>query len=212
MVNKDVIKKEAKEFAFRNKKQIFLALLFVIVVCYVSLVVSTMFMGAVGIIVNLLLFFLSSVIIIGTCTYIFDLMNNRPSKLFSDIGNTFFKIPAIVMALLICIIATILWSVFLIVPGIVYAISVSFVFFILAESNKATVKWMEVVTESRKLLDGKKIDYVVFNLSLIGWYLLSATIIGAFWALPYIVVANMKYYQSLKQSNMNMISESEASS
>lgn len=88
-----------------------------------------------------------------------------------------------------------LWSLLLIIPGIIAAISYSMVSFILADKKKSDA--MEVIRESKRLMNGYKLDYFAFCLSFIGWMLLCVLIIPIIYVMPYYMVSNTLYYEEL---------------
>jgi uncharacterized membrane protein len=55
--------------------------------------------------------------------------------------------------------------------------------------------------QSRKMMDGYKWDYFVFNLSFIGCIILSIMTIGilAIYTIPYMTVSKALYYEELKK-------------
>ena len=58
----------------------------------------------------------------------------------------------------------------------------------------------EVITKSRKMMDGNKMDVFIFDLSYIGWYLLGIVTFGlvnVFWTSPYHQNANGVIYRRL---------------
>ena len=59
---------------------------------------------------------------------------------------------------------------------------------------------MEVIKESKRMMDGYKWDYFVFGLSFIGWILLVVITFGiaAIYVMPYMTVAQAMYYDELK--------------
>ena len=91
-----------------------------------------------------------------------------------------------------------LWTLLLIFPGVIKAYSYRMVPFILRDNPEMSAK--EVITASRKLMDGHKWNVFVFDLSYIGWFLLSIITLGllnVFWTEPYRQNANAVIYRSL---------------
>lgn len=60
----------------------------------------------------------------------------------------------------------------------------------------------EIITESRKLMDGNKLDYFVLQLSFIGWLILSTLSfgIGLIWLVPYYNMTLAVYHKDLRES------------
>ena len=60
---------------------------------------------------------------------------------------------------------------------------------------------MAVIRRSKELMDGHKWNYVVFELSFIGWELLCVLTLGilSIWIVPYYTTAKVMYYEELKK-------------
>ena len=94
---------------------------------------------------------------------------------------------------------TTLWSFLFIIPGIVKGLSYSMTWFILAENKGMPV--LEAITRSRKMMDGRKMDFFLLSLSFIGWHLLTALTLGiaGLWVYPYYYSPLANFYQSVKE-------------
>jgi uncharacterized membrane protein len=92
-----------------------------------------------------------------------------------------------------------LWSLLLIIPGIIKAYSYSMTFFILAENKGMPV--LDAITLSRKMMDGHKMDLFILFLSFIGWYLLVVITFGiaGIWVYPYCYATMTNFYLSVKE-------------
>lgn len=93
---------------------------------------------------------------------------------------------------------TFLWSLLFIIPGIIAALSYSMVIYIFTDETKTDT--MEIIKESKRLMNGYKWDYCVFGLSFILWMLLVTVTAGiaAIYVVPYMSVAQAMYYDELK--------------
>lgn len=87
-----------------------------------------------------------------------------------------------------------LWTLLLIIPGIIAAFRYSMSFYILADNPDIGI--MEALNESKRLMKGNKWKYFCLNLSFIGWGLLSSLTlgIGFLWLMPYIEVSIVAFY------------------
>ncbi len=87
-----------------------------------------------------------------------------------------------------------LWTLLLVVPGIIAAIRYSMSFYILADQPNIGI--MEAINESKRLMQGNKWKFFCLNLSFIGWALLSALTlgIGFLWLMPYMEVTFIAFY------------------
>ena len=91
-----------------------------------------------------------------------------------------------------------LWSLLLIVPGIVKAYSYSMIYFIKADHPE--YDWRTCLHASQELTYGHKMELFVLDLSFIGWYLVGALClgVGTLWVQPYHETAKALYYEQLK--------------
>ena len=65
---------------------------------------------------------------------------------------------------------TFLWFLLLIIPGIIKGLAYSMTFFILRDRPELTA--LQAITESRKIMDGKKKDLFLLSLSFIPWFII----------------------------------------
>lgn len=93
-----------------------------------------------------------------------------------------------------------LWSLLLIVPGIIKSFSYSMTFYIIAENP--TISATDALKRSEKMMEGHKMDYFILNLSFIGWLILSLFTcgIGVIFLNPYIETAKAHFYLTLKEN------------
>lgn len=95
---------------------------------------------------------------------------------------------------------TFLWSLLLVIPGIIKAYSYSMAMYILAENPE--IGALEAIDRSKAMMDGHKMELFVLNLSFIGWYLLCAVTFGiaAIWVTPYVSATTANFYNSIKNT------------
>lgn len=101
-----------------------------------------------------------------------------------------------------------LWSLLLIVPGIVKAYSYAMAHYIMAENPE--IKALDAMKKSEKMMDGHKWDLFVFDLSFILWNLLVMITFGiaVIYVGPYIETSKANYYLKLKElTSENVVSE-----
>lgn len=95
---------------------------------------------------------------------------------------------------------TLLWTLLLIVPGIIRSLGYFAVPFLLAENPD--LPWKRTIQLSLEMTKGYKWEIFVFYLSYLGWYLLSALTLGLagiFYATPYCYAAQAEIYRFLRQ-------------
>ncbi len=91
-----------------------------------------------------------------------------------------------------------LWTLLLIIPGIIKSFSYAMAPYILVDNPHMTPR--EAITESRRMMDGHKWELFCLNFSFIGWELLATLSlgIGYLWLTPYIYTANASFYENLR--------------
>ena len=100
---------------------------------------------------------------------------------------------------------TFLWTLLLIVPGIIKYISYSMSYYILAENPEITA--LETLNRSKRLMDGHKMDYFVLMLSFFWWYLLAALTFGIayIYVSPYVSAAQANFYRDIKPEEYDIV-------
>ncbi|MEQ1499812.1 MAG: DUF975 family protein [Parcubacteria group bacterium] len=91
-----------------------------------------------------------------------------------------------------------LWSLLLIVPGIIAGLSYGMTFFILADDDNISPR--EAIKMSKKMMYGHKWKYFKLSLRFAGWFILSILTlgIGLLWVIPYMWVSLAKFYEDIK--------------
>ena len=95
---------------------------------------------------------------------------------------------------------TTLWSLLLVVPGIVKPYEYLVVPYIIAENPAMDYK--EAFQISKQMMDGEKMEAFIMDLSFLGWYLLSAVTCGLlaiFYVNPYVQASFAEMYTFNKQ-------------
>lgn len=154
----------------------------------VSMIFS--FVGSIG---SLLL---SGPFIIGMSTLALNVSRGKDIKveqLFSGFKN---YISALALYVINSILVA-LWSLLLIVPGIIKAISYSMSYFILTDNPNIGAN--EARKQSMAMMEGHKWSYFCLMFSFIGWILLCILTLGilSFWVTPYMQTAQSEFYHSL---------------
>lgn len=105
--------------------------------------------------------------------------------------------PAFLVYLLIAVF-TLLWSLLLIIPGIVAGYSYSMAYYILLEHPQMSPS--DVLRQSKEMMKGHRMDLFILHLSFIGWGILTIFTlgIGTLWLTPYVTAATTAFYLDLK--------------
>lgn len=111
---------------------------------------------------------------------------------FNDYGRVFVTI--LLQALYI-----VLWSLLLVVPGIIKAISYSQTIYILKDNPE--LKFNGAIERSMAMMEGHKMEAFLLGISFIGWLLLGVLTlgIGMLWVTPYMSTAYAHFYDYVKE-------------
>jgi uncharacterized membrane protein len=104
----------------------------------------------------------------------------------------------VVKSMLLTGLTIFLWSLLLIIPGIIKAYQYILVPYILAENPD--IEWRRALALSRGMTDGCKFDIFVLQLSFFGWYLLGALalFVGTLFVAPYPEATMAELYAHLR--------------
>lgn len=108
----------------------------------------------------------------------------------------------VVWGMILSTIYIFLWTLLLIIPGIIKSYSYALTPYILVEHPEMSAN--EAIEESMRLMDGHKFDLFYLQLSFIGWAILSILSLGLgfFWLIPYQMTAQAAFYRDIKNEAM----------
>lgn len=91
------------------------------------------------------------------------------------------------------------WSLLLFVPGIIKYYSYAMTEFILMDHPEYGP--LQAITQSRKMMDGHRMQLFILGLSFIGWMFLCLITLGiaSLWVVPYYSTARAKFYLNVKE-------------
>ncbi|WP_129688647.1 DUF975 family protein [Gottfriedia acidiceleris] len=138
----------------------------------------------------------------GLLVYFIKLIRNE-EKSISDIffyfksGHQFIR--GIIVGFLVTLF-TVLWTLLLIIPGIIKAIAYSQVGYILKDYPDMNA--LDAITLSRRMMDGYKWKFFLLGLSFIGWGLLVIITFGLalFYVAPYFYASQAQFYEEVKEA------------
>lgn len=144
----------------------------------------------------------------------------------SELFNKVNSLAKSIMLFIVVNLFIFLWSLLLIVPGIIAGIRYSQAFYILAEDSSKSI--MQCISESKAMMKGNKKKFFLMELSFAGWMLLSiapATIVAAImevyisefwcnilftlllfpiiWVIVYLKSTEANFYELLTEINNN---------
>lgn len=163
-------------------------------------VIYLLIVGSIGIIPivgSLASLFIAGHFAVGLSTFSLAISRNQDARI-EQLFLGFNNYVTILGAYLLMILYILLWTLLLIIPGIIAALSYSMTFYILADDD--TIRAQEALDKSKKMMDGYKWKYFCLGLRFIGWALLCLLTlgIGFFWLVPYIHVSVAKFYDDIK--------------
>lgn len=102
----------------------------------------------------------------------------------------------VILGLLISLF-TFLWSLLLVIPGIVKSYSYAMAYYIKIDHPEYTAK--QAIEESMIMMEGKKMKLFLLDLSFIGWIILGSLCfgIGTLWVTAYIQASRTEFYRDL---------------
>lgn len=89
-----------------------------------------------------------------------------------------------------------LWTLLFIIPGIVKTYSYAMVYYLQQEPGGLEKEPVDLITESRRMMDGYKWQLFCLDLSFLGWYILGSLCfgVGIFFVTPYHEQARANFY------------------
>lgn len=126
--------------------------------------------------------------------------NNKKSFRFGFDSENYM---GIVKTMLLTKIFIFLWTLLLIIPGIIKSYAYRMVPYILADNPNIGVR--KAIALSNEMTKGHKFDMFVLDLSFIGWYLLGALAlgVGVLFVMPYDNATNAELYLVLRKEALN---------
>ena len=163
--------------------------------------------GAVVILVQILVF---SVLEMGACRFYVE---NRDYQ--AGVSKILFGFQSghygnVVLVMFLRSLFTFLWTLLLIVPGIVKSYEYRMVPYILAE--QPDISSTDAFAISKEMMMGQKLEAFGLDLSFIGWWIGSAFtcgLLGIFWASPYQAATNAELYAALRDDWIKRHSDQE---
>ena len=114
---------------------------------------------------------------------------------FKRFGDTF-------LLNLLTTVFIVLWSLLLIIPGIIAAIRYTMAYLIMTENPDMTA--LESITASKMMMEGHKMEFFSFALSFIGWFFLGIVTfgLGFLYVIPYYNASKVEFYENLKRGTV----------
>jgi uncharacterized membrane protein len=146
-----------------------------------------------------LLFLLLGGTVFGYGMLIIFLRSVREKRLeVSDLFSGFRNYGAVLATMLLQLTYTFLWSLLLIVPGIIKAYSYAMTPYLLHDNPDLGAETL--ICKSMEMMKGHKMKLFLLDLSFIGWGLLCVLTlgIGVLWLVPYVQSARAAFYENVR--------------
>ena len=188
VTNKELM---AKARASLNGKWGIAVSIFIIFV-FVSLGVGLIPMG--GSVVQILI---EGALCLGLYGFVLNLIREKDISI-SQLFDGFKKFGVALGTFLLVSIFTFLWSLLLIIPGIIAALSYAMVFFILFDDSDIGV--LEAIRKSKAMMKGNKWKLFCLSWRFFWWGLLCVLTfgIGFIWLNPYMLTSKAHFYENIK--------------
>lgn len=136
---------------------------------------------------------------LGIAIFSLNLSRNIEAR-FEQLFDGFKNFKTSFVAYLLMILFIFLWTLLLIIPGIIAALSYAMTFFIIADDE--TIEPMTALDKSKKMMYGYKLQLFYLSLRFFGLALLCILTlgIGFLWLFPYIYVTMAKFYDDIKDN------------
>ncbi|CAG7631203.1 DUF975 family protein [Paenibacillus allorhizosphaerae] len=146
-------------------------------------------------------FIVAGPLALGVVVFFLRLVRREPNEI-QDVFSGFTRFVPSFLLYLLSAVFVFLWTLLLIVPGIIAGLRYSMAFYIMHDHPELTA--MEAIERSKQMMYGHKWRYFLLSLSFIGWALLCVLTlgIGLLWLIPYMSATNANFYENLSHSRM----------
>jgi len=164
-----------------------------LVVCILNLVLQK-----VSLVGPVILLIISGPISLGFITLYLNLCRNNKAE-FSQIFSGFNHFVTALSAKLLISVIVFLWSLLLIIPGIIAAYAYCLTFYIIHDDP--SISPIEAMQKSKMLMEGNKLKAFYLSCRFIGWAILAILTSGIalLWLAPYIGISFATFYEDIKQ-------------
>lgn len=124
---------------------------------------------------------------------------------FEQLFDGFMHFQQTFITYLLMMVYIILWTLLLIIPGIIAALSYSMTFFILADNRSLLPS--EALAASRTMMNGHKLKlfYLGLRFFLLALLCLLTLGIGFLWLIPYIQVTTARFYDDIREEKQEFV-------
>lgn len=161
------------------------------------LVGGALYILTVAIVMAAVYLVLGSVVSVGYARFNLDLVDRQKEPQLGSLFAYFSNWKNAVLARLLQSLYVFLWSLLLVIPGIIASYSYAMTSYILAEQPELSPA--DAISLSRQMMSGNRIRLFCLQLSFIGWDILNYLTlgIGSLWLAPYKACATAAFYREV---------------
>jgi len=137
---------------------------------------------------------------VGAATFSLSISRGKEAKL-EQIFQGFNNFSTALGAYLLILVFVLLWTLLLIIPGIISALSYSMTFYIL--SDEQSIKAEDALKKSKIMMEGYKLKlfYLCLRFFLLALLCILTLGIGFLWLIPFVHITMAKFYDDIKKNN-----------
>jgi uncharacterized membrane protein len=145
-----------------------------------------------------LIMLISGSLYLGLANFLLTFLTKKKPELM-QIFTGFVKFDTALVIFLLRFLYVFLWTLLLVIPGIMAGLKYSQVFYILAENPD--LRATEILEKSKQMMDGFKWKLFCLYLRFLGWIILAVLSlgIGFIWLIPYMSVTGARFYYEIKK-------------
>lgn len=167
-----------------------------VAVVLIYIIISSI-IGVIPVLGPFVVFFIGASLGLGLIIFFLKIARNEEA----EVQDLFAGFPNLIRAFCLSLVTSIfvfLWSLLLVIPGIIASFRYSMVFYILADNPEIGV--MDAINQSKVMMSGHKWELFVLYLSFLGWSILASLTfgIGFLWLMPYISTTMSNFYDQIK--------------
>lgn len=164
-------------------------------VVYVLVLMAVQMVPRIGWLASLII---TGPMVLGMSIFYLNLSRDKGAE-FKQMFDGFERFVTAMYAYLLMMVFILLWSLLLIIPGIIAAYSYAMTFYILGDDK--SIGAMEAINRSKKMMYGYKWKFFFLSCRFIGWALLCILTlgIGYLWLVPYTQTSLAKFYDDIKE-------------
>lgn len=168
-----------------------------VTVIYFAINIAVSSIPAIGWIASLII---SGPLLVGLYKFFLNLSRGTPPVL-ETLFDGFSVFSTSLKSYLLMLLYVLLWSLLLIIPGIIAAISYSMIYFIIADNKN--IGATDALKKSKLLMQGNKMRFFLLGCRFIGWAVLGILTagIGFLWIGPYFISSMAVFYEDLVKNN-----------